>query len=230
MASVRILLSLGRRRSSPSVILIDSLSQRTMEQRQEITGLLAAWSRGDEEALNRLIPVVYPELRRIARQHLAHRPPDHTLESAALANEAYLKLVQAQGIHCDNRAHFFALCAQMIRRILVDHARKRLYAKRGGGAETAPLEEAVLGTRARRIEVLALDDALISLSKVDPRKAHVVELRYFGGLTVGETAEVLQISSETVMRDWKLAKSWLFRELARTGSCYTTSSIQIANP
>jgi RNA polymerase sigma-70 factor (ECF subfamily) len=118
----------------------------------------------------------------------------------------------------------------MIRRILVDHARKRRYAKRGGGTEPLPLEEAVLGTRARGIEVLALDDALTSLSKIDPRKARVVELRYFGGLTVGETAEVLQISPETVMRDWKLAKSWLFRELARTGSCHTTSLIQIANP
>lgn len=213
-----------------SVSLIEFVSLMTTEHPEEITGLLAAWSKGDEEALNCLIPVVYPELRRIARLHLAHRPPDHTLESAALANEAYLKLVQAHGIHCENRAHFFALCAQMIRRILVDHARKRLYAKRGGGAETVPLEEAILGTRARGIEVLALDDALISLSKVDPRKARVVELRYFGGLTVGETAEVLQISSETVMRDWKLAKSWLFRELARTGSCHTTSLIQIANP
>ena len=188
----------------------------TAEHPQEITGLLAAWSTGDEEALNRLIPVIYPELRRIARRHLGHRPPDHSLESAALANEAYLKLVQTDGIHCENRAHFFALCAQMVRRILVDHARKRRYAKRGGGAETIPLEEAILGTRARGIEVLALDDALTSFSKIDPRKARVVELRYFGGLTVGETAEVLKISSETVMRDWKLAKSWLFRELART--------------
>ena len=188
----------------------------TAEYPQEITGLLAAWSTGDEEALNCLIPVIYPELRRIARRHLGHRAPDHSLESAALANEAYLKLVQTVGIHCENRAHFFALCAQMIRRILVDHARKRRYAKRGGGAETIPLEESVLGTRARGIEVLALDDALTSFSKIDPRKARVVELRYFGGLTVGETAEVLKISSETVMRDWKLAKSWLFRELART--------------
>lgn len=201
-----------------------------MEHRQEITGLLAAWSKGDEQALNSLIPVVYPELRRIARQLLAHRPPGHTLESAALANEAYLKLVQAQGIHCENRSHFFALCAQMIRRILVDHARKRLYAKRGGDAETVPLEEAVLGTRARGIEVLALDEALGSLSKVDPRKARVVELRYFGGLTIEETANILQISSETVMRDWKMAKSWLFRELAESGSGHPTSSIEITTP
>lgn len=189
----------------------------TAEHPHEITSLLAAWGRGDEQALTRLIPFVYPELRRIARQRLA-RSPDHTLESAALANEAYLKLVRTQGIHCENRMHFFALCAQMIRRILVDHARKRQYAKRGGGTEQVPLEEEILGTRARGIEVLALDDALISLAKVDSRKARVVELRYFGGLTVAETAEILKVSPETVMRDWKLAKSWLFRELARSQS------------
>ena len=189
----------------------------TLEHPPEITGQLAAWSSGNEEALRRLIPILYPELRRIARHRLAHHP-DHSFESAALANEVYLKLVRTQGVPCENRAHFFALCAQMIRRILVDHARKRGYAKRGAGADHVPLEEALLGTRSRGIEVLALDDALISLSKVDPRKARVVELRYFGGLTVEETAEILQISPETVMRDWRLAKSWLFRELARTGS------------
>jgi RNA polymerase sigma-70 factor (ECF subfamily) len=202
----------------------------TGELPEEITELLAAWKKGDEQALNSLIPVVYPELRRIARNLLAHRSLDHSLESAALANEAYLKLVRAQGIECENRAHFFAVCAQMIRRILVDHARKRHYIKRGGGAEHVPLEEAILGTRARGIEVLALDDALNSLCKVDTRKARIVELRYFGGLTIEETAEILQISPETVMRDWKLAKSWLFRELVRTGPGHTTSLIQIANP
>jgi RNA polymerase sigma-70 factor (ECF subfamily) len=202
----------------------------TGERSEEITGLLAAWKEGDQQALNSLIPVVYPELRRIARQLLARRSPDHTLQSAALANEAYLKLVRAQGIQCENRAHFFAVCAQIIRRILVDHARKRRYAKRGGGAEHVPLEEAILGTRARGIEVLALDDALTSLCQIDTRKARVVELRYFGGLTVEETSEVLQISPDTVMRDWKLAKSWLFRELSRTESCRSTSLIQIANP
>jgi RNA polymerase sigma-70 factor (ECF subfamily) len=126
--------------------------------------------------------------------------------------------------------HFFALCAQMIRRILVDHARKRRYAKRGGDAERVPLEEALLGTRALGVEVLALDDALFSLSKIDPRKGRVVELRYFGGLGVEETAAVLQVSPETVMRDWKMAKSWLFRELARTGSHNFGSSIQISIP
>lgn len=182
---------------------------------EEITGLLAAWSGGDEGALAQLIPLVYPELRRIARQHLRRRSPEQTLESAALANEAYLRLIRARGIQCDNRAHFFALCAQMIRRILVDHARKRQYAKRGGDAALVPLEEAILGTRAKGIEILALDDALVALSELDPRKGRVVELRYFGGLTVDETAEVLNTSPETVMRDWKMAKVWLIRELSR---------------
>jgi RNA polymerase sigma factor (TIGR02999 family) len=181
--------------------------------RPDISGLLANWSDGDQGALNQLVSLVYPEIRRIARRHLNASPAEHSLQSAALANEAYLKLIRAQGIHCENRLHFFALCAQVIRRILVDHARSRQYAKRGGSAEQIPLEEAILGTRARGIEVLALDHALVSLSKVDPRKARVVELRYFGGLTVEETAEFLEISPETVMRDWKLAKTWLFREL-----------------
>jgi RNA polymerase sigma-70 factor, ECF subfamily len=182
---------------------------------QDITALIVAWSKGDEEALGGLMSVVYPELRRIARQHLRGRLSDHTLESAALANEAYLKLIRAGGIQCESRTHFFALCAQIIRRILVDHARKHQYAKRGGGAVQVTLDEALLGTRARGVEVMALDEALESLSKIDPRKGRVVELRNFGGLSVEETAEVLQVSVETVMRDWRMAKTWLFRELAR---------------
>jgi RNA polymerase sigma factor (TIGR02999 family) len=180
---------------------------------EDVTGLLAAWSEGNEEALSRLIPVVYPELRRIARVHLARR--DHTLESAALVNEAYLKLIRARGIQCENRLHFFALCAQIMRRLLVDHARRFRYAKRGGDQVRVPLEETLLGTRARGVEVLALDDALASLAKRDPRKARVVELRFFGGLSVEETAEFLRISPETVLRDWKMAKVWLLRELSR---------------
>jgi RNA polymerase sigma factor (TIGR02999 family) len=179
----------------------------------EISGLLAAWGEGDGEALKRLVAVVYPEMRRIAREHLG-RAPDHSLESAALANEAYLRLVRARGVECDNRTQFFALCAQIIRRILVDHARRRRYAKRGGDAVHVPLDEALLGTRARGVDMLALDDALSSLSKMDPRKGRVVELRYFGGLSVDETAAILKISPETVQRDWRVAKTWLFRELA----------------
>ena len=184
------------------------------ESSHEISGLLAAWSEGNEEALSRLIPIVYPELRRIARLHFARR--DQSLESAALVNEVYLKLIRARSIQCDNRVHFFALCAQMIRRILVDHARKLRYAKRGGDEVRVPLEEALLGTRAGGVEMLALDDALESLAKLDPRKGRVVELRFFGGLSVEETAEVLRISPETVLRDWKMAKAWLFRELSAT--------------
>src|ERR1700674_2664334 len=176
----------------------------------DITELLAAWGNGDAEALDRLMPFVYPELRRIARQHLARRRPGHTLESAALANEAYLKLIRAGSVRCESRVHFLALCSQIIRRILVDHARKRRSAKRGGNAEHVPLDDALLGAQARGIEVLALDQALESLSKIDGRKGRVVELRYFGGLSVEETAEVLGISPETAKRDWKMAKAWLF--------------------
>jgi len=184
----------------------------------DISGLLTAWSKGDEEALKGLVSIVYPEMRRIARQQLGRRAADHTLQSAALANEAYLKLTRARGIPCESRGHFYAVCAQIIRRILVDHARNRRYAKRGGEAVHVPLDETLLGTRARGIEVLALDEALSSLSKIDPRKGRVVELRYFGGLSVEETAEVLQISPETVLRDWRTAKTWLFRELTANRS------------
>jgi len=187
----------------------------TQECTRDISGLLVAWSHGDGEALEALISVVYPEVRRIARRHLGRRSPDQTLQSAALVNEAYLKLIGTQGIHCEDRVHFFALCAQIIRRILVDHARNRRYAKRGGNALRVPLDEALLGTRARGVEMVALDEALSSLSRVDARKARVVELRFFGGLTVEETAEVLQISAETVLRDWKMAKTWLLRELSK---------------
>ena len=179
----------------------------------DISGLLAAWGEGDEDALKHLISVVYPEMRRIARQHLGRQPSDHTLQSADLANEAYLRLVRSRGIHCENRTRFFAMCAQIIRSILVDHARSRRYAKRGGQALHVPLDESMLGTRARGIEVLALHEALSSLSRIDPRKGRVVELRYFGGLSVDETAEILQVSPETVLRDWRMAKTWLFREL-----------------
>jgi len=183
---------------------------------QDITGLLAAWGNGEEEALGGLMPMVYPELRRIARKHLSRGVPAQTLESAALVNEAYLKLVRAHDIRCENRLQFYALCAQIIRRILVDHARNRQYAKRGGGAVQVPIDEALVGVPTVGIGVLALDEALEVLSKVDSRKARVVELRYFGGLSVEETAEVLRISPETAKRDWKMAKSWLLRELTGT--------------
>jgi RNA polymerase sigma factor (TIGR02999 family) len=185
-----------------------------VDYQNDFSGLIAAWGNGDEEALNRLVPLVYLDLRRLARQHL-FRNPSHTLQSAALVNEAYLKLIQARGIQCESRAHFFALCAMTIRRILVDHARKRQYQKRGSNAVIVPLEEALLRTRGQGVELLALDDAVTALSKFDLRKARVVELRFFGGLNVDETAQVLGISPETVMRDWKMAKTWLRREMSK---------------
>lgn len=182
----------------------------------DVSALIEAWSNGDQAALNDLIPEVYPELRRVARQYLGRRASQHTLDSGALINEVYLKLVHARGLRCESRAHFFATCAQIIRRILVDHARSRQYAKRGGDIIQVSLDEALLGTRAREVEILALDDALTSLAKLDVRKSQVVELRYFGGLSVEETAEVLRISAETVYRDWRMAKTWLHRELTGT--------------
>jgi RNA polymerase sigma-70 factor, ECF subfamily len=185
------------------------------EHPQDISGLIAAWGNGDEQALSQLMSFVYPELRRIARRQLARQRQDHTLESAALVNEAYLKLVRAGGIPCENRIHFLALCSQMIRHILVDHARGRGYAKRGGNALRVPLDDVSHGTPARGVELLALDQALSALATIDSRKGRVVELRYFGGLSIEETAEVLRISPETAKRDWKMAKAWLFGELTR---------------
>jgi RNA polymerase sigma factor (TIGR02999 family) len=186
----------------------------TVEGSRDISGLIAAWGDGDERALQSLMSAVYPELRRIARQHLG-RQAGHTLESAAVANEAYLKLIRAGSIRCENRVHFLALCSQIIRRILVDHARSRGYAKRGGQAERVPLDEVLLGAQARGVEILALNEALDSLAGIDPRKARVVELRYFGGLSVEETAEVLGITPLRVKHDWERAKAWLYGVLTR---------------
>jgi len=181
----------------------------------EISTLLAAWSEGDEQALGSLMSLVYPQLRRIARQHLGRIQAGHTLESAALANEAYLKLIRAGTIRCESRVHFLALCSQIIRRILVDHARSRGYAKRGGQAERVPLDEVLLGAKARGIEILVLNEAIDSLAEIDPRKARVVELRYFGGLSVEETAEVLGVTPARVKRDWQKARTWLYGVLTR---------------
>jgi RNA polymerase sigma factor (TIGR02999 family) len=163
----------------------------TIDGPRNISGLIAAWGDGDEQALRSLMPVLYPQLRRIARQHLGRQQTGHTLESAALANEAYLKLVRAGGIRCESRVHFLALCSQIMRRILVDHARTRGYAKRGGNVERVALDDARLGTPGRGIDIQALDEMLDSLARIDGRKARVVELRYFGGLSVEETAEFL---------------------------------------
>jgi RNA polymerase sigma-70 factor, ECF subfamily len=180
---------------------------------QDISRLLAAWGDGNQRALGDLISLVYPEIRKIARQHLVRQGPQ-TLESAALANEAYLRLIRAQGVHCENRLQFFALCALIIRRLIGEYARSQRYAKHGGSAVRVPLEEGAVPTSTRDINLLALDEALASLSDLDPRKARLVELHCFGGLTVDESSEVLGISPETAKRDWKTAKAWLRVHLA----------------
>jgi RNA polymerase sigma factor (TIGR02999 family) len=197
----------------------------TAESLRDISGLNAAWGSGDENALRSLMPLVYPELRRIARRRLGRCQAGHSLESAALANEAYLKLVRAGGIRCEGRVHFLALCSQIIRRILVDHARNRGYAKRGGGAVQVTLDEGAVAAGARQVDVLALDEALASLFEFDRRKGRVVELRYFGGLSVAETAEVLKISPETAKRDWRVAKAWLFGELSGKKSALARNAL-----
>jgi RNA polymerase sigma factor (TIGR02999 family) len=179
----------------------------------DITELLAAWADDNKDALDRLIAVLYPELRRIARQHLGRRAGE-SLESAALANEVYLKLISAGTIQCESRTHFLALCAQMSRRILVDHARRRGSAKRGGDALQVPLDEELLQAETGGIDVVALDRALEALTTIDGRKSRLVELRYFGGLSVEEAAEVLGVSKETAKRDWKMARAWLYAELS----------------
>jgi RNA polymerase sigma factor (TIGR02999 family) len=180
---------------------------------EEITGLLLAWGRGEESALDRLMPLVHAELRQLAHRYMAGERRDHTLQTSALVNEAYMKLVDCQRVNWQNRAHFLALSAQLMRRILVDHARSRGYQKRGGDAQRVSFDEALAVSRQGNMDWLALDQALEALSEVDSRKSRVVELRFFGGLSVKETAEVLKISEDTVIRDWRLAKVWLLREL-----------------
>ncbi len=180
----------------------------------DVSSMLVAWQGGDAGALDRLVDVVYPMLRRIARRHLRDRRPGQSLESAELANETYLKLARAGGIRCESRAHFLALCSQMMRRILVDHARRRRFAKRGGNARRVTLDEALLTAEAHGVDVLALDAALEGLGRIDPRKCRVVELRYFGGLKIDEAASVLGVSVDTVKRDWRMARAWLLAELA----------------
>jgi RNA polymerase sigma factor (TIGR02999 family) len=176
---------------------------------QEITQLLMNWSQGDRAALDQLVPLVYPELRRLAKRHMGRENPDHTLQTSALINEAYLKLVDQQGVEWQNRAHFFAMAAQVMRHILVDHARTRNYAKRGGGAPKVALDEATTLTERRAAELIALDDALRGLAKLDERRSQIIELRFFGGLSLDETAEVMNISPSTVQREWRAAKAWL---------------------
>jgi RNA polymerase sigma factor (TIGR02999 family) len=185
------------------------------DQPHEVTQLLHDWSQGDQAALDKLLPLIYDELRRLAKRYLARQRPGHTLQTTALINEAFLKLAGQEEKHWQNRAHFFGVAAQAMRHILVDYARAQHYAKRGGGAQRVAFEEALTVSAERAAEVVALDEALHELAKVDLRKSKVVELRYFGGLSVAETAEALNIAPITVMRDWNLAKAWLHRALTK---------------
>jgi RNA polymerase sigma factor (TIGR02999 family) len=180
---------------------------------EDVTGLLVAWGTGDTGALERLMPIVYDELRRLAHGYMRREAGDATLQATALVNEAYVRLVDLRRMRWQNRAHFFAMSATLMRRILVDAARARTAKKRGDGAVAVELDEAVMMQDAPSGDVLAIDAALDGLAAIDARKARVVELRYFAGLTVQETAEALHVSPETVMRDWKMARSWLAREL-----------------
>ena len=180
-----------------------------------ITRLLLAWRQGDEQAFEGLVPLVYDELRRMARRHLGRERQGHTLQPTALVNEAYLRLLEARHIEWRDRLHFFAIAGRVMRRILVDGARTRHAGKRGGGIDHLEFDETRLGVVDRSVELLALDDALQALAAVDGRKGRVVELRVFGGLTVEETAAALGVSSDTVTRDWQFATSWLKRELER---------------
>lgn len=180
----------------------------------EVTQLLINWSNGDQKALEKLMPLVYAELRRLARRYMRREHAGHTLQTTALVNEAYLRLIEQQSVRWQNRAHFFGIAAQLMRRILVDHARRYHCAKRGGGALQVSLDEAAVVSDERGAELLALDDALKSLEAIDARKGRVVELRFFGGLSIEETAGVLGVTPMTVVRDWKMAKAWLRREIS----------------
>jgi len=179
----------------------------------EVTELLVAWGGGDEAAFDRLVPIVYAELRRTAARYMSNERTPHTLQATALVNEVYLRLVQIRRVGWRDRAHFFAMAARLMRRVLVDHARARGYQKRGGGARSLPLDEAVTVAPETSRDVIAIDAALAALESVDARKSRVVELRFFGGLSVDETAAVLNVSPQTVMRDWRLAKAWPLREM-----------------
>jgi RNA polymerase sigma-70 factor, ECF subfamily len=180
----------------------------------EITQLLSEWSHGNQAALDKLYPMVYDELRRIARHYMSRERKGHTLQTTALINEAYLRLVAQRNVHWENRAHFFGISAQIMRRILIDHARRYEYSKRGGGRQRVSLDEAAFVAKERAAELIELDEALNRLAEIDPRRAQVVELRFFGGLENEEIALFLKISANTVTRDWNLARAWLYRELS----------------
>jgi len=185
----------------------------TAHSSQGITQLLLAWSDGDQAALDKLTPLIYAELHRLARGYMFGERPGHTLQTTALINEAYLRLIDWKNVRWQSRAHFFGVAAQVMRRILVDFARSRHYIKRDGGTQQVSLDEALAIHEDRSAEIIALDDALNSLAEIDPRKSQVVELKFFGGLSAEEIAEALKVSQRTVEREWSLARAWLYREL-----------------
>ena len=182
----------------------------------EVTQLLVAWGNGDQAARDELMPLVYAELHRLAHRHIKRERPGHTLQTSALVNEAFVRLVDQRDVHWQSRAHFFGIAAQMMRRILVDYARKRRFAKRGGNQLQVSLNEELVAANQRSADVVLLDDALTQLAEIDERKSKVVELKFFGGLSIEETAEALDVSAGTVMRDWTLAKAWLRRAMSRS--------------
>jgi RNA polymerase sigma factor (TIGR02999 family) len=184
---------------------------------RDVTQLLRAWSEGDQQALEKLTPMVYQELHRRAHRQMARERPGQTLQTTALVNEIYVQLIDLRGVSWRDRAHFFALSSRLIRRVLIDAARSKASLKRGGNAPQVELDETMLVSTEPRVDVIALDDALTALAAIDERKSQVVELRFFGGLGIEETAEVLKVSPETVKRDWKMAKAWLRRELRHLG-------------
>jgi RNA polymerase sigma factor (TIGR02999 family) len=189
----------------------------TMEPpRSDVTRLLKDWSNGRQEVLDQLLPQIYAELRRLASSYLRRERPDHTLQATALVHEAFIKLVDQRAVRWQNRAHFFGIAAQAMRRILVDHARAHSAEKRGSGERAVSLDEAVALVGAPSVDLLALDEALTRLATIDPQQSRVVELRFFGGLTIEETAEVMDVSPATVGREWTLAKAWLYAELTRS--------------
>ena len=185
-------------------------------QTHEVTELLLDWSKGDQAAFDALMPLVYNELHRIAYRYMSRERPGHTLQTTALVDEAYLRLIDQKRVRWQNRAHFFAVAAQAMRRILIDHARRHRYAKRGGGAHRVALEEAAVISDERASDLLALNEALTSLASIDPQQSRVVELRFFGGLTIEETAEALKLSVDMVKREWATAKAWLFHEMSKS--------------
>lgn len=184
----------------------------------QVTQLLVAWGNGDEVARDELISVVYQELHRLAHHYMKRESPGHTLQTSALVNEAFVRLVDQRNVQWQNRSHFYAIAAQMMRRILVDYARSLRYAKRGGGARPVSLDDALMVSEERSAEVVNVHEALERLAKFDSRKAQIVELRFFGGLSIQETAEMLGVSAGTVMRDWTLAKAWLHKEMSVVSS------------